>query len=392
MRHIYRGASAIIAFARDKFGISTHRRHREATNLMLAASRVCKTWAPLATEFLFKYLVIKSGDHAISIAAAMELYEKNRPTYRPAGHWTVRLELALEGVHRWHNPHSAALERILACCPNITVFSTAFCAADPLLSQTPCFRRTIHAIAIRTNLKRVEVNNDVAKLETALRYVTPSVETLWLSGLEAGPTFSRPVHLPLVHTLILSEGFARDDLPDTWTAPTLKTLWIGDNGFAGPKPSVVEAFFHLHGSQLKNYVTGGSNFGLVHLCPNLVECTLICVALGQLSRGAPLPTTIRYLTVVDDKSSIPIFPLDTLALLIDWLERAPLPALETIRFIVPFSGLPRSLRLHEDFEWAFRMLCERCQQLGVRVETSSGQDNHTADRWKTFTVDHVNPG
>ncbi|KAI0823186.1 hypothetical protein BC628DRAFT_1453625 [Trametes gibbosa] len=61
---------ATIAFAGDQIGISTHRRHREATGVMLAGCRVYKPWASIATEFLCKYLLVKSEDHAAKITTA----------------------------------------------------------------------------------------------------------------------------------------------------------------------------------------------------------------------------------------------------------------------------------------------------------------------------------
>ncbi|KAI0333501.1 hypothetical protein GY45DRAFT_265798 [Cubamyces sp. BRFM 1775] len=388
-------SQALVAFARDKYGISVHRRHREATDLMLAASRVCKTWTPLITEFLFQYLLVQSGDHAIEVAKVLGRYDQDALNRNAAGRWTVRLELALEGVHWWEDVHTAALARIFEYCPNVTVFSTAFSTTDASLFQGRRFLRAMRDVGMRSNLRRLELKGDAALFETILPPLAPSLETLWLlpSRRTAPDRVLDPMHFPHVHTFILSEGFGWGSPPPNWAMPSLRTLYAEDDNLSPVAQRKAQSFFGAHGAQLEQIVTGRSALNHIRSCTNLVEWTLPCGLLFQVTRLGPpehwLPTTVRRLTLADDMSTTYMFRLDHIALLVEWLGAGFFPTLETIRFLLPLGRHIRKQRCREDWEQAIELLCDRTRERGIYLEASLGGDEHTADIWSPLTLDHL---
>ncbi|KAI0362399.1 hypothetical protein OH77DRAFT_1416656 [Trametes cingulata] len=388
-------SQAIIAFARDKYGISAHRRHREATDFMLAASRVCKAWTPLATEFLFKYVLIKGGEHAIKVAKALESHTKDSSRHYSPGRWTVRLELALEGVHRWEDEHTVALAHVFARCPNVTVFSTAFSTADASLFQGRGFQRAMRDVGMRSSLRRLELKGDVALLDMILPSLAPSLKVLWLLPCRRiAPTqVVEPVHFPLARTVILSEGFGWGGPPPTWTLPALRTLCIEDDNLTQPAQKKLQTFFEAHGSQLQHLVACRSALCCLELCGNLTEWTLSCSTMLQTSRLGPvsalLPPSIRRLTLVDDMSTTYMMRLDHISLLAEWLGAGLLPTLETIRFLLPLGRHIRKQRPREEWEHTVELLQQRSKRRGVSLEASIGGDEHTAGVWRAFSVDHL---
>ncbi|KAI9057912.1 hypothetical protein FKP32DRAFT_1597871 [Trametes sanguinea] len=388
-------AQALTAFARDKYGISVHRRHREATDLMLSASRVCKTWSPLVTEFLFQYLLVKSGDHAVQIAAVLERFEWDQLNRNSAGRWTVRLELALEGVHRWEDQHTAALARIFACCPNVTVFSTVFSTADASLFQGRRFLHAMRDVGMRSNLKRLELKGDAALFETILPPLAHSLDALWLlPSRRTAPNHSLdPMELPFVHTFILSEGFGWGGPPPAWAMPSLNTLCMDDDNLSTIAQRKAQGFFAAHGAQLHRLAACRSALCHIRTCANLVEWTISCGLLFHVARFGPseywLPATVRRLTLADDMSTTYMLRLDHIALLVEWLGDGLLPALETIRFLLPLGRHIRRQRCRDDWEQAIELLCERCKRRGVFLEASIGGDEHTADVWSPLSLDHL---
>ncbi|KAI0372916.1 hypothetical protein BV20DRAFT_1042260 [Pilatotrama ljubarskyi] len=386
---------ALVAFSRDKYGISAHRRHREATDLMRAVSRVCKAWTPLATEFLFKYVLIKGGDHAVKIAAALGEYGKYASSCHPAGRWTVRLELALEGVHRWDEEHTVALARIFAHCPNITVFSTAFSTADASLFQSRSFLRAVCEAGVRSNLKRLELRGDIALLGMILPPLAPSLEALWIlpSRRIIPGQVLETVHLPLVHTFILYEGFGWGGPPPTWTMPALRTLHIEDDHFTDFSQRRLQAFFEAHGPQLQHLVACQSAVRCLGHCSNLTEWTVSCSIILNAARLGPvaelLPPTVRYLTLVDDMSTTYMLGVDHVSLLAEWLRAGLLPALEKIRFLLPLGRHIRRQRSRGEWEQIIEVLLEASKRRGLLLEASVGGDEHTAGIWRAFSVDHL---
>ncbi|KAI0636720.1 hypothetical protein C8Q77DRAFT_1051053 [Trametes polyzona] len=386
---------SFVAFSRDKYGISVHRRHREATDFALAASRVCKAWSSLAMEFLLQYILIRSGDHAVEVAAALTQLRSLSGNHSTPGRWTVRLELALEGVHRWDDAHSAALTRILALCPNLAVFSTAFSTADASLYQDRRFLRSMRDIGMYPNLKRLELKGDGGLLDAVLPLLAPSLRALWLlpSRRTTQNRFLRPIHFPVIHSFVVSEGFGWGVSPPPWPMPSLRTLCMEDENLAMIAPNAHAKFFEEHGPQLQHLSTCRSTIPSLPLCTNLVECTFPCGLLVQAARlartGAPLPPTLRDITLVDDMSMAYMLLLEHVALLVEWLEQGLLPSLETIRFLLPLGRHIRRQRPRVDWEQAIASLHECSKRHDVRLEASIGGDEHTAGVWRTFSVEHL---
>ncbi|KAI0647316.1 hypothetical protein C8Q79DRAFT_619918 [Trametes meyenii] len=380
---------AMVAFSRDKYGIVVHRRHREATNLMLNASRVCKTWTSLATEFIFRYILVRSGDHAVQVAAALGRYDHNF-----AGRWAIRLELALEGVHRWDDEHTTALARIFAFCPNVTIFSTAFSTADASLFQDRQFLRAMHDVSMRPNLRRLELRGDATLLETVLPPLATNLESLWLlpSRRTAPNRVFDPMQFPLVHTFVLSEGFGWGGPPSNWIMPALNTLCTEDDHLTAHAQMKLGEFFEAHGPQLQHLATCRPTFECLNHCTNLVEWTLPCGVLFDASRFAPaelLPPTIRRLTLTDDVSTTYMLRLDHITLLVDWLGAELLPALESIGFLLPLGRHLRRQRVRNDWEKVINLLHKHSRRRGVRLEASIGGDEHTARVWAPLSLDHL---
>ena len=151
----------LLAYAADQHGIALHYRHREATNTMLSASLVCKAWASLASEFLFRYLIVRSGEHTIKIAKTLDSLASHPLHPSSPSQFTLRLELFLEGVHEWKISHTITLAFILSRCPNIRVFSTAFMSVDALYS-TRHFMNAMQVVGLRSTLRRLELKGNTA--------------------------------------------------------------------------------------------------------------------------------------------------------------------------------------------------------------------------------------
>ncbi|KAI0780679.1 hypothetical protein BD413DRAFT_619235 [Trametes elegans] len=391
----------MVAFVRDKYGISLHRRHREATDLLLAASRVCKTWTPLVTEFLFQYIMVKSGDHAIEIANVLERYERDALNRNSAGRWTLRLELALEGVHRWGNEHALAVARIFVCCPNVSVFSTAFCTPDVGLYCDRHFVRVMRGVGTRLSLQRLELRGYATILEAILPPLAPTLEVLWLLPCQraAQNGVLDPMHFPRMHTLVVADGFGWGGPPPTWTLPALATLCTEDNDYSLPSEQRLQRFFAAHGPQLHTLVASRTALSHLRACTSLVDWTLPCGLMFHIARVAPggerrvLPATLRRLTLVDDMSTTYMLRLDHVALLVEWLGAGYFPVLETVRFLLPLGRHIRRQRLREDWECGVELLQVRAKQRNVRLEASIGGDDQAAGVWSVFSVDHLlDPG
>lgn len=174
-------SQAITAFALDQHGIVSRRQHREATNTMIVALRVCKTWYPLATSCLFKYLFIKSGEHAVSIVEYLDLFTACK-TVVPASPRlsAVRLELALQGEHQWEERHTTAIARFFAMCPNIRVFSTALFSGEPMFRDETHFMKTVEHVGMQSHIRRLELKANDYFVFNILSRLSPSLKVLWV--------------------------------------------------------------------------------------------------------------------------------------------------------------------------------------------------------------------
>lgn len=388
---------AFVAFTQDHHGISIRRRHREATDTMLSASCVCKSWYPLALEFLFKYILIKSGAHAIQIAGAL-IYHASRAASgvlsMAPGRKAVRLELGMEGHHVWTKHHYNALEHIMIACPCLSVLSTAFTVKGSL---TPRFFRTMQFVR---NLRRLELAGNIVSLREAIHWlprdVARSLEVLWL--LTAGGStlqLLHPVVSPHLRHLVMSGSC--DAPPSLWTMPVLRTLCIDRHSPHLGGPSSLEAFNKYltgPGAQLQ-YLSAKSYTHLgVRLCPNLSECTLTFVELkAQFPHVFPTSPSLRRINIIitlyngapgGGALHLGVTPLTTW--LLEGWDAGRLPSLKAFRFLVPLQQ-DALVRPERDL-LAIRTLMKECKTRGVALMASVGADEHTADIWQPLTIEH----
>ncbi|KDR73648.1 hypothetical protein GALMADRAFT_251425 [Galerina marginata CBS 339.88] len=118
--------AAIAAFARDTDGICISNRFKATMDTKLACSLVCKYWNAIIQRFLFEYIRIRSGAQACAVAEALAKIPQGEDAKDGPGKWTIRVDLALEGVHSWSSSHDEAMSRIFGCCRNLVCFSTVF--------------------------------------------------------------------------------------------------------------------------------------------------------------------------------------------------------------------------------------------------------------------------
>ena len=352
-------SQAITAFALDQHGIVSRRQHREATNTMIVALRVCKTWYPLATSCLFKYLFIKSGEHAVSIVEYLDLFTACK-TVVPASHRlsAVRLELALQGDHQWEERHTTAIARFFAMCPNIRVFSTALFSGEPMFRDETHFMKTVEHVGMQSHIRRLELKANDYFVFSILSRLSPSLKVLWVLPHQDGGLrpFWETSHLcfPHLHTLILPPGCRISDGPYSWTAPALRCLAMQEH---------LPAFFTAHAPGLERFVSGTGPVNTLDLCTNLTEWTCSTLAIVP-AISSQLPPRIRVLTIVDEPSdpalatngSIVLSP--TLAYYLHRFLKDPqnIPSLKRLRFLLPLRRVTTPPLNPHEWRKAFKTL------------------------------------
>ncbi|KAI0723950.1 hypothetical protein C8T65DRAFT_723994 [Cerioporus squamosus] len=380
---------AFYAFAMDTHGISVHRRHREATDTMLVASRVCKAWVPVAAGFLVKYLVVKSGDHAVEIAAALERHVSRARGGSCLGDRTVRLELALDGVHVWTEAHTIAFGRIIAACRNLTVLSTVFSTGDCPLVHNATLVRALELGGLPSTLRRLELSGDSMIFESILPRISNALDALWIrptgNAQLANVSSGGPLEFPRLRSLVVTDDGVGIP-PEDWNTPQLK-------------PFTTRTYLEAHGSILKTL--DAIQLPRMHLrfCPNLVDCTVPISLLETLFVSVPIPPSLRCLTFDRacevhaawiEPRSIARFSLA----MRDEQENGRLPPLESIRFLLPIAKWTvernqEAARSEVPFwQYAVEHLRQGCQPLGIALEASVGADEHTANIWQPLSYEH----
>ncbi|PIL24224.1 hypothetical protein GSI_13977 [Ganoderma sinense ZZ0214-1] len=369
---------ALLAYAADQHGIALHSRHRGVTNTMLSASLVCKAWTPMAAEFLFRYLLVKSGDHAVKIATTLDNLANNPLRSSTPGRFTHRLELFLEGVHQWKTSHTAALAFILSHCLNIRIFSTAFMSVDaPYDSQQ--FMNTMRLVGLRSNIRRLELKGNDALFWEVLPALALHLESLVLIPLYSRRTRSE-LTFPNLRTFVLSDRWA---IPLDSSAisgppfrmPVLRALHLSPNS---PTDS---DFFRTVADQLEYLSTGGNASLTPALCDilnSLVEWTL-SIALFVSISPADLPSTLRAINL---DGGLTGFPLGQFAV---WVAKRRPPALTTIRFLLPFKR--RSCDVTQGTLRVVKFFVEICMKRDIQVELARGVDQHTSRSYAPATIE-----
>ncbi|KAI1786354.1 hypothetical protein LXA43DRAFT_1034082 [Ganoderma leucocontextum] len=374
---------AILAYAADQHGIALHSRHREATNTMLSASLVCKAWTPLADEFLFRYILVKSGNHAIKIATTLKHFADIRRRSSFPGRYALRLELFLEGGHHWDSSHTIALAIIFSLCPNICVFSTAFMPVDAPF-YCALFMTAMQVVGMRSSLRRLELKGHAALFGGVLPPLAPHLESLVLVPLYA-MGYKSELTFPNLRTFALLDRWAipiDDDDPNNYPVrtvtgppfqmPVLRALHLPPNY---PPDS---DFFPTVAGQLEYLSAGGNVSSVLKLCDSLTEWTLPAVLFVLIDR-ATFPSTLR---VVNLDGGLAAFPLDRLAV---WVTNRRGSALTTIRFLLP-SGR-RSGEITQDVRRVAELFVRACIKCGVDIELAKGVDQHVSRSYVPGTVE-----
>ncbi|PCH37843.1 hypothetical protein WOLCODRAFT_135874 [Wolfiporia cocos MD-104 SS10] len=389
---------AVACFVEDEDGICLRRLHREATNTILSACLVCKAWAEISNEFLFRYLLVLDGAHAIRIASALGNSGPKSASSDSPGRWTRRLELAMEGVHIWTQEHKRALIRIFRSCPKLTVFSTAFCTSDVYLWQYLGLAHVVCNGLQGSRLRRLELKYDSALLRTLLPHLAPTLEVVWvlppIDRRTAGHPEQCTFALPKVHTLAISY---QNLWTTEWTVPTLRTVIAGhDRDVCSSSP--LTSFLRIHGAKVRHLVArpeeraSRSHESILTLCPNVVDWTTPEEGTYlQILEDRPTCPSLRLLTV--DVSSVMRLPLVCRILYASLATAGTFASLKCIRLRLP---LPRA-ECSPPFQpggFGFRCcedLLEVCCRRGILVEVSLGMEEHFADCWRPFSVETLFP-
>ncbi|TFK55068.1 hypothetical protein OE88DRAFT_1653705 [Heliocybe sulcata] len=261
---------AFTAYTRDEHGINLYARYREAMDTKLSLSLVSKRWRALATEFLYEYIVIKNGHHACEIRDALEGSSvETLAGQRAYGSWTLRMDLALEDVHVWEDWHTAAMVGILQNCPNLAVFSTAFCTAEAYLFYPSTFLQALAPLRDLKNLRRLELRGDVSFLNDLVSEVSESTEVLWLLPPAKGSRRNESLSLCLPKLRVLKNNFIDESFTLDWHMPCLESYLTDE---------IVHFHQHLqtHGVRLRCLGVPNIAFGppAFPSCPHLLEVSL----------------------------------------------------------------------------------------------------------------------
>jgi len=192
-------SSAIAGFTRDHHGICINNRYQAVMGTKTAATLVCKYWNNIIQRHLFEYIRITSGAQARLAAEAL------RNTPGNLGKKTLRIDIALEGVHIWTNTHRNAIFQILKNCPNLVCFSTAFSTEEPSVHTHGALFKIL---ACHRHLKRLEIKVDHFRTTMAVleRILGDRLQVLWLVPRRLPSPIKvhegEGYHFPKLHTLV----------------------------------------------------------------------------------------------------------------------------------------------------------------------------------------------
>ena len=355
-------------------------------NTKLALSRVCRCWNVLARQVLFQYIIIRDGKHALAISDAL----KDCAGSNKLGLSTIRLEIALEGVHIWTEEHTYAVLRIFESCPNLVCFSTAFSTADPSVFQST---RLIHALRSHQSLKRVELKTDTEIIE-ALAEAVPSVQVLWLLPCRRQHTavVQRTLTFPNLHTLI--SEYEGGTYMRGLTLPALRAIkiphelhmpslvledveFLDVHNFSRILPTI-HRWANLKTMTIRNFELTNDVYPWSECIPNTsVECIIIEWIQGSQSASRLMQWAI------DDLS-----PLETMlkALSTNLLQLiSTFLGLRSLRFLIPCQTTILTFP-DEDLRQIWGKWLEKCDALMIILEVSQGLEKISADEYQV--IDH----
>jgi hypothetical protein len=395
--------SAINAFAKDRYGLTLHNRFSAAMQFSLAVSLVSKAWNSLIQETMFQYVLIKSGDQVVRLAEALDQRKISFENAPVPTWWTLRLEISLHGVHIWTKAHANALFKIIKNCPNLVIFSTAFCTATAYSFYATLFH-VLRDIRAHSRLRRLELKGDAESLEQATVMFSSSLEVLFVipsrtanivANIMAKPSSCR---LPKLHTLISTFGFG-SGFTRKWDMPCLQAFRTDD-------PSELDFCLRRVGHNLTHLSipSGALVAPSLSYCANLQELAIDFCSSSDFINGLllkkPFPTlaSIYCIVLQNLKFSHPTCQHRNPAVcdlayylrstLSSISSEASFPSLERIRLLLPLQC--ESFECDRHFKWSLRTWLHSCLARGVQVQYCQGANDWTADaNWQPFTVDFV---
>jgi len=378
---------AIAGFTRDHHGICINNRYQAAMRTKRAATLVCKYWNNIIQRLLFEYIRIKSGAQARLAAKAL----RNAP--RNLGEKTLRIDIALEGVHARKKSYTKAIFQIFESCPNFVCFSTAFSVDEPSVYTHEAL---FEALACHRHLKRMEIKTVHPGTMAALeRVLGDRLQVLWLVPHHGLPLISKvpegqEYHFPKLQTLVTlrnCEYFTRH-----FEAPNLRacimerselsTLPSCDKGkikyvCMRPERAVIAHLqqwsslqtFYIHYEELAHQVISWPT-GFQHL---ELQCIVIeDVNFGWRVRGSKV-------VVVSRASSFDHLQENLLHL----ISQEQFPRLRCVRFSLPLQS--SSSVFQNEARCIWRIWLEECRYRKIRIEVSQGHEELTADYWTEVT-------
>ncbi|KAF9558003.1 hypothetical protein CPC08DRAFT_26190 [Agrocybe pediades] len=186
--------TSIAACTRDVHGICLNDAFKSTMKDKLACSLVCKFWNKMVAPFLFQHLRITSGDHACAIAYAFDRSSLDPAAGKGTGKWTLRIDLALEGVHNWTDREQEAVLKIIKCCPNLISFSDIHCNGD-IASQFDS-NAFIRYLGQHSKVRRLEVRLSRGTVQCIEESLADTLEILWVDSMAAMSSTGDTVRLP----------------------------------------------------------------------------------------------------------------------------------------------------------------------------------------------------
>ncbi|TBU65567.1 hypothetical protein BD310DRAFT_971672 [Dichomitus squalens] len=277
----------------------------------------------------------------------------------------MRLELFLEGVHRWTTPHTVALSNIFSFCPNVRIFSTAFMSAQVPLRT----RRFLDAMRIL--------------FQTVLFPLASRLEALVLIPLYTLNVTSEPMTFPNLRVFVLLDRWTspgdqdhRVYLGPSLHMPVLRPLHLWHLSPADILP--------IDAGQLEQVSGTSAMVRDLGLFTGLLEWTVCTWFLHFIdTEGTQLPSTIVAINVRDDHTPLPF------NLLTESVMSRRLPSLKNVRFLLPADGIIIYVE-PDDFDELRRigdLFSEACDRYGIRLEVSRGLDQHTSCFYVPTSVD-----
>ena len=360
----------------------------------LAVSLVCKAWHSLAQEFMFRYILIESGDQAQQLARLLDEFDRNalhNNAYYTPCRWTRRLEVSMKSWSAsWTSPHTAALLGIRRRCTNLAIFSTAFCRVQSCYFCVSV-GDILRDICADSSLRRLELKDSQIMDPSLFDILGSSLEILYVGhSRTTSPTLKTlALRLPKLQTLITGFAVSSGRMIE-WDMPSLQALSMDDE--SGLKSFLARVGRHLRFLVLRNpYLLAAS----LLRCPDLhqVDIDFHDIQAGgpehpfvtQLKVDAIEHTSVRCIIlrnlVLPSSHESTILQHHISSILYRISGGITFPALECVRF-VPSLQIPA---MQLQFRTILRSWIHSCTGNGIQVQHSHRENNCTV--WRPLIID-----